>query len=71
MEHMLDVGAPAALAECRRAGTVSLLPLHKLASRTQAEAFQMEAVRARGGEPCGHKIGATSIAVQQLRSSSG
>jgi 2-keto-4-pentenoate hydratase len=66
MEHSLDVGAPVTLAECRRAGTVSLLPLHKLANRSEAEAFQAAAVRALGGEPCGHKIGATSIEVQQL-----
>jgi 2-keto-4-pentenoate hydratase len=68
MEHMLDVDAPTTLAECRRAGTVSLLPLHQLASRADAEAFQLAAVRALGGAPCGYKIGATSVEVQQLLS---
>lgn len=66
MEHLLDVSAPATLARCRRNGSVSLLPLHKLASRAEAEAFQRAAVRALGGEPCGYKIGATSVEVQQL-----
>lgn len=66
MEHLLDVSAPITLAKCRRDGTVSRLPLHKLASRTKAEEFQMAAVRALGGVSCGYKIGATSIEVQQL-----
>lgn len=66
MDLLLDAGAPAALAECRRAGTVSRLPLHKLASRTDAAGFQAAAVRALGGVPCGHKIGATSLGVQKL-----
>jgi 2-keto-4-pentenoate hydratase len=62
----LDIRAPVTLAECRRAGTISHIPLHELASRAEAEAFQAAAVRALGGEPCGYKIGATSIEVQQL-----
>jgi 2-keto-4-pentenoate hydratase len=66
MEHLLDVSAPLALAECRRNATISHLPLHKLASRTEAEQFQVAAVRALRGEACGHKIGATSLEVQQL-----
>lgn len=57
---------PATLAECRRSGTLSLLPLDKLASRVEAEAFQAAAVRALGGVPCGYKIGATSVEVQRL-----
>jgi 2-keto-4-pentenoate hydratase len=57
---------PLALAQCRRLGTVSDLPLHTLAGRATAEAFQMEAIRLLGGEPCGYKVGATSPASQQL-----
>lgn len=68
MERLLDIDAPVTLAECRRTGTVKHLPLHKLKSRTEAEAFQVAAVRALGGEACGHKIGATSVEVQQLLS---
>lgn len=66
MEHTLAVDAPVRLAKCRHAGTVSYLPLHELESRTKAEAFQVAALRALGGEPCGHKIGATSVEVQRL-----
>lgn len=66
MERRLDVDAPVILAGCRRASTVSHLPLHELESRTEAEAFQVAAVRALGGEACGHKIGATSVEVQRL-----
>ncbi len=66
MERMLEVDAPVTLAKCRRAGTVSNLPLHELKSRTEAEAFQRAAVNALGGETCGPKIGATSIEVQRL-----
>jgi 2-keto-4-pentenoate hydratase len=68
MEHRLDGRTPAALGECRRAGTISNFPLHELASRSEAEAFQQAAVRALGGERCGYKIGATSVEVQQLLS---
>jgi 2-keto-4-pentenoate hydratase len=68
MEHRLGARAPAALAECRRAGAISHFPLHEFESRAQAEAFQQAAVRALGGEPCGYKIGATSVEVQQLLS---
>jgi 2-keto-4-pentenoate hydratase len=57
---------PETLAECRRRGSVSDLPLHKLASRAAAMGFQAAAVRALGGTPCGYKIGATSVEVQQL-----
>lgn len=66
MTPILDVDAPVTLAKCRRAGTVSHLPLNELASRADAEAFQMATVRALGGEACGYKIGATSVEVQQL-----
>lgn len=63
---MLDISAQVLLAECRRARTISRLPLHELASRAEAEAFQAAAVRALGGESCGYKIGATSVEVQRL-----
>jgi 2-keto-4-pentenoate hydratase len=66
MDVWLDAGTPATLAACRRAGTVSHLPLHKLASRAEAAAFQAAALRALGGVACGHKIGATSLEVQKL-----
>jgi 2-keto-4-pentenoate hydratase len=66
MEHLLEIGGPMTLAKCRRAGTVSLLPLDKLASRAEAETFQAAAVSAVGGVPCGYKIGATSVEVQLL-----
>jgi 2-keto-4-pentenoate hydratase len=66
MERLLDDRAPVTLAEHRRAGTIAHLPLHKLAGRSQAEALQAAAVRALGGEPCGYKIGATSMEVQRL-----
>ena len=66
MERVLDVPAPVSLAEARRAGTTLDLLLHKLAGRSEAEAFQAAAVRALGGELCGYKIGATSTEVQQL-----
>ena len=65
---MLDVDVPRRLAECRRAGTVSYLPIHELKSRLEAEAFQAVAVKALGEEACGHKIGATSVEVQRLLS---
>jgi 2-oxo-3-hexenedioate decarboxylase len=68
MQHLLDGPASATLAACRRAGAVSHLPLHELKSRAQAEAFQQAAVWALGGEPCGYKIGATSVEVQRLLS---
>jgi 2-keto-4-pentenoate hydratase len=63
---MLPVSAPATIAECRRAGTLSQLPLHALTSRAEAEEFQAAAVKALGGERCGHKIGATSPEVQRM-----
>jgi 2-keto-4-pentenoate hydratase len=63
---MLDVDAPVTLAKCRRAGTISHLALHELESRTAAEAFKKASVTALGGEPCGYKIGATSLEVQRL-----
>jgi 2-keto-4-pentenoate hydratase len=66
MRHLLDGRAAVALAECRRAGTIAHFPLHDLASRAEAEAFQQAAVTALGGEPCGYKIGATSVEVQRL-----
>lgn len=68
MEHALGISGPVTLAKCRRGGTVSLLPLDKLASRAEAEAFQAAAVSALGGVPCGYKIGATSVEVQRLLS---
>ncbi|MBV8775962.1 MAG: fumarylacetoacetate hydrolase family protein [Alphaproteobacteria bacterium] len=63
---MLDSTAPATLAASRRAGTLAQVRLQDIASRAKAEAFQAEAIRALGGEPCGYKIGATSSEVQQL-----
>lgn len=63
---MLDTNAPLLLADCRRAGTVSPIPLHELATRAAAEAFQAAAVEALGGSRCGYKIGATSPDVQRL-----
>jgi 2-keto-4-pentenoate hydratase len=63
---LLDVNAPSSLADCRRAGTVARIPLHELASRAAAEAFQAAAVAALGGNRCGYKIGATSAEVQRL-----
>ena len=57
---------PTALAQCRRAGTLSDLPLHQLGSRAEAEAFQVAAVKTLRGKSCGYTIGATSPAVQQL-----
>lgn len=65
---MLEITDPVTLAKCRRAGTVSFLSLGKLAGRAEAEAFQLAAVNALGGVPCGYKIGATSIEVQRLLS---
>jgi 2-keto-4-pentenoate hydratase len=65
---LLDISAPVSLAQCRRSGTVSHLPLHEIATRAEAEAFQATAVKALNGEHCGYKIGATSIEVQQLLS---
>jgi 2-keto-4-pentenoate hydratase len=66
MEHVLEISDAATLARCRRLGTVSDLPLPELASRAEAEAFQMAAVSAFGGEHCGYKIGATSVEVRRL-----
>jgi 2-keto-4-pentenoate hydratase len=63
---VLDLAAPAALATCRRAGTLARVPLQDIAGRAEAEAFQAQAIRALGGEPCGYKIGATNSEVQQL-----
>ena len=63
---LLDINASVSLGECRRAGTISRLPLHELANRAEAEAFQAAAISSFGGDPCGYKIGATSIEVQQL-----
>jgi 2-keto-4-pentenoate hydratase len=63
---VLGISDPAALAKCRRSGTVSLLPLDRLVSRAEAEAFQVAAVGALGGVPCGYKIGATSVEIQRL-----
>jgi 2-keto-4-pentenoate hydratase len=64
----LEISGPVTLAKCRRGGTVSLLPLDKLASRAEAEAYQAAAVSALGGVPCGYKVGATSVEVQRLLS---
>lgn len=64
----MEITDPVTLAKCRRAGTVSSLPLGKLADRAEAEAFQLAAVNALGGVPCGYKIGATSMEVQRLLS---
>jgi 2-keto-4-pentenoate hydratase len=66
MDYVLGSSDPLTLAKCRRVGTVCRLPLDKLASRAEAEAFQAAAVSALGGVPCGYKIGATSIEVQRL-----
>jgi 2-keto-4-pentenoate hydratase len=66
MASTLNAAIPAALAHCRRSGTVSQQPLHELASRADAEAFQAAAIKALGGEPCGYKIGATSADVQKF-----
>jgi 2-keto-4-pentenoate hydratase len=66
MENVLEISGASTLADCRRSGTVSLLPLDKLANRAEAEAFQAAAVGAMGGVLCGYKIGATSVEVQQL-----
>jgi 2-keto-4-pentenoate hydratase len=63
---LLDLAAPAALAACRRSGTLARVRLQDIASRAEAEAFQAAAIAALGGEPCGYKIGATSSEVQQL-----
>jgi 2-keto-4-pentenoate hydratase len=62
------LGADAALriAECRREGRLADLPLHVLAGRAEAEAFQAAALAALGGEICGYKIGATSAEVQRM-----
>jgi 2-keto-4-pentenoate hydratase len=68
VEHAFGISGPVTLAKCRRGGTASLLPLDKLASRAEAEAFQAAAVSALGGVPCGYKIGATSVEVQRLLS---
>jgi 2-keto-4-pentenoate hydratase len=68
VEQGLEMTDPVTLAKCRRAGTVSLLPLDKLAGRAEAEAFQAAAICALGGVPCGYKIGATSVEVQRLLS---
>jgi 2-keto-4-pentenoate hydratase len=66
MKYLLGASDPAMLAKCRRDGTVSRLPLDRLGSRAEAEAFQVAAVGALGGMPCGYKIGATSVEVQRL-----
>jgi 2-keto-4-pentenoate hydratase len=66
MEYVFDIGGASTLAKCRRGGTLSVLPLDKLANRREAEAFQAAAVSALAGAPCGYKIGATSVEVQQL-----
>jgi 2-keto-4-pentenoate hydratase len=63
---VLEAAAAETLAQCRRAGTVCRLPLHELPGRAAAEAFQLAAMRALGGETCGYKIGATSAEVQQM-----
>jgi 2-keto-4-pentenoate hydratase len=68
VEYVLGISDSVELAKCRRGGTISLLPLHKLANRAEAEAFQAAAVSALGGVPCGYKIGATSVEVQRLLS---
>jgi 2-keto-4-pentenoate hydratase len=68
MEPAPGISDPVTLANCRRGGTVSRLSLDKLASRAEAEAFQAAAISALGGMPCGYKIGATSVEVQQLLS---
>lgn len=65
---MLDSTAPAALAACRRAGTLARVHLQDIAGRAEAEAFQATAIAALGGAPCGYKIGATSDEVQRLLS---
>jgi 2-keto-4-pentenoate hydratase len=66
MELASEMDGPMLLAKCRRAGTVCRLPLDKLVSRAEAEAFQAAAARSLGGVPCGYKIGATSVEVQRL-----
>ena len=66
MAVQFDATTPATLAQCRRAGTISNLPLHQLASRAEAEAFQIAAVRTLRRKSCGYKIGATSPATQQM-----
>jgi len=63
---LLDLAAPKRLAACRRAGTLARVRLQDIASRAEAEAFQVEAIQALGGEPCGYKIGATNSEVQHL-----
>jgi 2-keto-4-pentenoate hydratase len=68
VEQQFAISGPVTLAKSRRAGTVSFLPLDKLAGRPEAEAFQSRAVSALGGLRCGYKIGATSIEVQRFLS---
>ena len=62
----LDSNTPETLAACRRSGAVEHIPLHEIADRAEAEAFQAAAVTALGGEACGHKIGSTSEEVRKL-----
>ncbi|HXY99633.1 MAG TPA: fumarylacetoacetate hydrolase family protein [Stellaceae bacterium] len=62
----LGAEAPLCLAECRREGRLAELPLHLLAGRAEAEAFQRAALAALGGETCGYKIGATGAEAQRL-----
>jgi 2-keto-4-pentenoate hydratase len=66
VKYVFGISDPETLAKCRRGGTVSHLALDRLASRAEAEAFQAAASDALGGEPCGYKIGATSVEVQRL-----
>lgn len=62
----LGADAPLRLAACRREGRLASLPLHLLAGRAEAEAFQAAALAALGGETCGYKIGATGAEAQRL-----
>jgi 2-keto-4-pentenoate hydratase len=68
MKPALDTAAALTLAECRRDGILSDLPLHEFSSRAEAEHFQLDALKALGGTFCGYKIGATSREVQRVLS---
>lgn len=61
---MLDLAAPKRLAACRRAGTLARVRLQDIASRAEAEAFQVEAIQALGGE-----LAATKSAQQTAKCS--
>jgi 2-keto-4-pentenoate hydratase len=63
-EQIEELGS--ALAQCRKHGIVADLAVDLIGSNDEAEAVQIAAVEAYGGDPCGYSVQATTPLSQRL-----